>query len=368
MKNIVLFHPFIPKDASKKVSDVLQTRWIGQGPMVEEFENKFRKDFTKNSACIAVGSGTDALHLSYLCADIQAGDEVIVPVFTCTATNIPLLYIGADIKFADVDKNTLNINVDHVRSLVTEKTKAIVCVHYGGLPCDMNELIEISINFNIPIIQDSAHAIGAKYDNKNIADLTDFSCFSFQAIKSITTGDGGMLVLRNESIASKAKRMRWFGIDREKKNKGIWENDIVEIGYKYQMTDIAASMGISGLDSFVEQLQHRRSLFDRYRNRIKNMSDVHFIDNEDKKYFHSAWLCTVLVENRINLQNKLINHKIESSQVHYRNDKYSIFSKYNTGTLVNMDEIEEKYLVLPLHSKVTLDDVDFICDVIEKGW
>ena len=214
--------------------------------------------------------------------------------------------------------------------MVTEKTKAIVCVHYGGLPCDLNELIEISNYYNIPIIQDSAHAIGAKYDNKKYCRFDRFLLFLFPSNKINYNWRWRDACFKNESIASKAKRMRWFGIDREKKNKGIWENDIVEIGYKYQMTDIAASMGISGLDSFVDQLHHRKSLFNRYRNRIKNISDVHFIDNNDKKYFHSAWLCTVLVENRINLQNKLMNHKIESSQVHYRNDKYSIFSKYNT--------------------------------------
>ncbi len=368
MKNIVLFHPYVPKNTGSRVSEVLKTRWIGQGPKVEEFENQFKEYFTSNLNCIAVGSGTDALHLSYLCADIREGDEVIAPVFTCTATNIPLLYIGANIKFADVDRKTMNIDIDHVKTLVNEKTKAIVCVHYGGLPCNMSELIKISNYYNIPIIQDSAHALGAKYSDQNIADMTDFSCFSFQAIKSITTGDGGMLVLNDNSKSRKAKRLRWFGIDREKKQKGIWENDITEIGYKYQMTDIAAIMGICGLDSFDDQLNHRRKLYMHYRNRIKNISSIDLVDNDDKKYFHAAWLCTVLVENRLGLEKKLIENNIESAQVHYRNDNYSIFSNYNKESLENMNEIEDKYLVLPLHSQVSLGDVDLICDVIESGW
>jgi len=368
MKKIVLFHPFVPKNTGSKVSEVLKTRWIGQGPKVEEFENQFKEIFTENSNCVAVGSGTDALHLSYLCAEICKGDEVIAPVFTCTATNIPLLYIGANIKFADVDRKTMNLDIDHVKTLVNEKTKAIVCVHYGGLPCDMSELIKISNYYNIPIIQDSAHALGAKYDKKNIADLTDFSCFSFQAIKSITTGDGGMLVLNDNLQMNKAKRMRWFGIDREKKQKGIWENDITEIGYKYQMTDIAATMGICGLESFNEQLEHRRKLYNHYRERIKIINSIDLVDNEDNKYFHSAWLCTVLVENRLGLESKLKENSVESAQVHYRNDNYSIFSNYKNQSLDNMNEIEDKYLVLPLHSQVSLSDVDFICDIIASGW
>ncbi|MFL2983038.1 MAG: DegT/DnrJ/EryC1/StrS family aminotransferase [Candidatus Neomarinimicrobiota bacterium] len=368
MKNIVLFHPFVPKDTGERVSEVLKTRWIGQGPKVEEFENKFKKYFTEKSDCVAVGSGTDALHLSYLCAGIGLGDEVIAPVFTCTATNIPLLYIGANIKFADVNKKTMNIDVDHVKTLVNDKTKAIICVHYGGLPCDMSELIQISNYYNIPIIQDSAHGLGAKYDNRNIADLTAFSCFSFQAIKSITTGDGGMLVLNDGSKTSKAKRIRWFGIDREEKQKGIWENDITEIGYKYQMTDIAATMGICGLESFDNQLDHRRKLYMHYRDRIKNINSIDLVDNDNEKFFHSAWLCTALVENRLGLEKKLKENNIESAQVHYRNDNYSIFSNYRTTSLDNMNDIEDKYIVLPLHSQVSLNDVDFICDIIKSGW
>ena len=368
MKDIVLFHPFIPENVSNSVSEVLRTRWIGQGPKVEEFEKKFKNIFTKTADCIAVGSGTDSLHLAYICAGIGRGDEVITPVFTCTATNIPLLYLGAKIKFADVDPKTLNINIDHVKTLVNKNTKAIVCVHYGGLPCNMTELISIAEEYNIPIIQDSAHALGAKYNNTDIADLTDFSCFSFQAIKTITTGDGGMLVLNNDNLKSKAKRIRWFGIDREKKQKGLWENDITEIGYKYQMTDIAAAMGICGLDSFSNQLNHRRKLFSRYNNRIAKISDVGMINDSDGKYFHAAWLCTILIKDRKGLEKKLKEHKIESSQVHYRNDRYTIFSDYREGKLLYMDKIEDQYLVLPLHSKVSLNDVDLICDIIESGW
>lgn len=368
MARIVLFHPFIPKKASSMIKDVLKTRWIGQGPKVDEFENKFKNKFANQSRCVAVGSGTDALHLAYVCSNIKPGDEVIVPVFTCTATNIPLLYMGAKIKFADVDPHTLNINIEHVNELISEKTKAIVCVHYGGLPCDLKSLSELSKKYNIPLIQDSAHALGARYDNKDISNFSDFSCFSFQAIKTITTGDGGMLVLRSKENEEKAKRVRWFGIDREKKTKGIWENDIVEIGYKYQMTDIAAVMGIAGLESFNKQLIHRRKLFFKYEKHLKNIPGVRFVNSSDEKLYHGAWLSTVIVENRAGLQKKLIEHEIESSQVHYRNDRYKIFSKFKKNNLPNMDNIENKYLVLPLHSKVKLKDVEKISSIIKSGW
>ena len=368
MEKIVLFHPFVPKKAKEYVNEVLNTRWIGQGPKVEQFENNFQSKFANSHNCLAVGSGTDALHLAYILAGIGEGDEVIAPLFTCTATNIPLLYLNAKIRFADIDPNTLNINTEHVKELVNEKTKAIVCVHYGGLPCDMEGLLKIANQYNIPIIQDSAHALGSRYRNFNISDLTDFSCFSFQAIKTITTGDGGMLVIKDKDHYEKAKRLRWFGIDREKKQKGIWENDIIEIGYKYQMTDISAAMGISGLEDFDRQLSYKRELFYYYKKCLKDVSDIQFIDNDDSNYYHSAWLCTILVDDRQGLQNKLAENNIESGQVHYRNDRYEIFSKFSEKNFPNMDNLEKKYLVLPMHPKLKKQDIDRIIAVIKNGW
>jgi perosamine synthetase len=138
--NIVLFHPYVSDLARQRVARQLTTRWIGQGPVVEEFERKFSEKFCGGFNTAATGAGTDALHLAYILAGIQPGDEVITPLFTCSATSIPLLYMGAKPVFADVQQDTLNIDPTHVRSLITEKTKAIVCVHYGGLPCDMDEL------------------------------------------------------------------------------------------------------------------------------------------------------------------------------------------------------------------------------------
>ena len=368
MKQIVLFYPFVPEEPIKNVSEVLRSRWIGQGPRVNEFEQRFKDRFATKSHCVAVGSGTDALHLAYICAGLKPGDEVIAPVFTCTATNIPFLYMGVKIRFADVDPKTLNINVEHVKNIISEKTKAIICVHYGGLPCDMHSLNSIGEEYGIPIIQDSAHAIGAKYKGKDIADLSEFSCFSFQAIKSITTGDGGMLIINDKTMVEKAKRIRWFGIDRIKKQKGIWENDIFEIGYKYQMTDIAAAMGLSSLGFFEQQLNHRRELLLQYQNRLKTIPGIEFINNNDEDYYHAAWLCTILAQNRLGLEKKLKESNIESNQVHYRNDRYSIFSMFSKSDLPNMNYVENKYLVLPMHSKVSLEDVDRICNVINSGW
>ena len=252
--NIVMFYPQVSKLAKSAVMEVLDTRWIGQGPKVKLFEEIFSDKFAPKLPAIAVGSGTDALHLSYILAGLRPGDEVIAPVFTCTATNIPFLYMGIKILFADIDLNTMNIDVNHVNKLMNKNVKAIICVHYGGLPCDMDELRIIANQWNIPIIEDAAHAVGAKYKGLTIGSISDFTMFSFQAIKHITTGDGGMLIVKNKELIDKAERIRWFGIDRKAKQAGIWENDITEVGYKYQMTDIAAAIGLGSLKKFDNNL------------------------------------------------------------------------------------------------------------------
>jgi dTDP-4-amino-4,6-dideoxygalactose transaminase len=365
--NIPLFIPEIPVDAIDEVATTLNSRWIGQGPKVDLFEKEFGNLIGNKNPSIAVGSGTDALHLAYLLAGIKAGDEVLTPVFTCTATNIPLLYIGAKPVFVDVDPKTLNIDVSHARKVITKKTKAIVCVHYGGLACEMDEIQELADEYGIPVIEDAAHAVGAKYKNKNVGSISDFTMFSFQAIKHITTGDGGLLTFKDKDLLEKAKRLRWFGIDRSAKQLGVWENDILDIGYKYQMTDLGASIGLASIRKFETILSLRRSLLYRYYEKLSENSRVQILGKETSVYFHAAWLFTVRVRDRRALQAKLLLNGIESNQVHYRNDRYSIFSPKKLD-MPNMNEIEDEYLVLPLHTKMNLDDVDRICEVINSGW
>ena len=367
--NIVMFYPHVSELAKSLVMETLDSRWIGQGPKVKLFEEDFSKKFGSSSPAIAVGSGTDALHLSYMLANLEPGDEVIAPVFTCTATNIPFLYMGVKINFADIDPETMNIDVSHVRQLMNQNVKAIVCVHYGGLPCDMDELQLIADEWGVPIIEDAAHAVGAKYKGVDVGSISDFTMFSFQAIKHITTGDGGMLIIKNKDLVDKAERIRLFGIDRKSKQAGIWENDITEVGYKYQMTDIAAAMGIASLSEFDEQSKLRKELFETYEVELANCDRLKVIGGGFSDREHAAWLFTVLVEDRYTLQQKLRENGIESNQVHFRNDRYSIFNEFTEGkSFPNMVKLEDNYLVLPLHTKMSKDDVKRVCKVIKLGW
>ena len=364
MKNnkgsVPLFYPHIPKNSAKSLQKVLKGRWIGQGPLVDKFESVFSKKFTNNLPCVAVGSGTDALHLAYLLAGIKKDDEVICPVFTCTATNIPLLYIGAKIKFADIDPKTFNISIDHVKKLVSKKTKAIVFVNYGGLPCDLTELNKIAKRYKIKLIQDAAQSLGNFYRNKPITQYSDFTIFSFQAIKHISSGDGGLLCFKEKKILKKAYRMRWFGIDRLKKQGGTWENDIKEIGYKYQMTDLGAAILLDALKEFSKIKKHRKKIFSIYEKNLKNNKKVKVVTSVGK-FTHSNWLFTILVDKKDLLQKKLRQSNIETNQVHFRNDRYSIFKKFvKNKKFPNMDSVEKKYLVLPVHTKMSFSDANYV--------
>jgi perosamine synthetase len=365
-KTIPQFYPHIPKTASKAISKVFQGRWIGQGPLVDKLEIIFSKKFANSMPSVAVGSGTDALHLSYILAGIKKNDEVICPVFTCTATNIPLLYLGAKIKFADIDPKTFNIDINSLKKLITKKTKAIVFVNYGGLPCNISELVKIAKKNNLTLIQDAAQSLDATYKNKPITFYADFTIFSFQAIKHISSGDGGMLVLKNKKLLKKAKRIRWFGIDRMAKQGGTWENDIKEIGYKYQMTDIGAAVLLESIKEFQKIKNHRKKIFNIYSEELKKNKKINIVDDPTIKG-HAHWIFTIMLDKKDYLQKKLREQGIETNQVHFRNDRYSIFKKFiKNKKFKNMNIVENKYLVLPLHTKMKISDAKFIAKKINE--
>ena len=370
-KKIVLFYPFVPESAIGAVSEVLKSRFIGQGPLVDKFEKIWEEKISTPNKAVAVGSGTDALHLAYILAGVREGDEVVTPLFTCTATNTPILYQKAKPVFADIKKDSLNIDPEDVARKVTPKTKAIVCTDYGGLPADLDELQVIADKWQIPLIEDAAQAHGAKYKGNYVGSISDFTAFSFQAIKLIAAPDSGMLTIKNSRLEDKTKRLRWFGIDRKAKqeslNQGIWAGDIWELGMKYQMTDILATMGIEAMKIFDQTLAHQRKLFEAYREGLKDIPGITFI-GDDQIHQSSCWLATTLVENRDNLKRKLAENGIESNPTHYRNDQYSIFGK-RVEDCPNMDALEDKYLVLPMHHFVTEKDItERIIPIIKSGW
>jgi perosamine synthetase len=353
---IHLFYPYIPDDAVAQVLGTLNSRWVGQAHKVDEFEKLFDKTF-KQEYSVALNSGSSALETAYDLLELKPGDEVISTPLTCTATNIPLLRRGVKIVWADIDPGTLCLSRDDVLSRISSKTKAIVNVHLGGVENDL-------WGMPCPVVSDACQALGVFKG--------DYTCNSFQAIKHITTGDGGMITLPNEDMCHKAKLLRWFGIDREKKQAANWSPytltrkmtfDIELLGHKRQMTDIAAGMGIAGLEGYADMINARYAIADIYKERLGKIAGVKLIDGK----VNTWWLCTLIVREREKFSKMLYANSIDNNMVQVRNDIYKIFGGKRQDLPI-LNSLEENYVSIPLHPFVTEDMAHFICDCIEGGW
>jgi dTDP-4-amino-4,6-dideoxygalactose transaminase len=361
---IPLFYP--PKQDVKlmlgELRDTLQSRWWGQGPKADRFEKEFGQRFG-HKYCAFVNSGTAALHLAYSLAGVGPQDEVIVPVLTCTATCHPILLLGAKPVFADIRPDTLTMDPSDVEKKISNETKAIVVVHFGGLVEDVKRFRALSRKYNIPIIEDAAQALGAR-----TLGYGDYTCFSFQAIKHLTTGDGGMLVLRKASEYARAKRLRWFDIDREAKKNRKWQAwdrrgitfDQEVPGYKYQGNDIAASLGLAGLKTVRRTIEHRRKLAAEYRKLLAECHAVELLKDGDT----ANWLFMVKVKgDRNHFAEYLLKQGVETNVAHIRNDVFKVFGGKRLN-LAGMHEVEQQYICLPLNDWVTIDDVRYICNQV----
>lgn len=323
---IKLFKVFISQTARENVQRVLNSDEITQGKEVELFEEELQKKLGKK--CLTVNSGTSALELAYELAGIKDGDEVITPVLTCTATNLPLVRRKAKIIFADIDYD-LNINIEDVIKKITPKTKAIVFVHFGGNNRGLADLVAICRKRNITLIEDAAQAIGSNYWGQG-----DFTAVSLQAIKTITAGDGGLLICKNKANYEKAKRLRWFGIDRDDRSR-----DITEAGFKYHMNNISATIGRGNLIYLDKLVSHVKALGEIY-----------------KSYglFSHVWLAGGLTKDYEGLRKYMESKGVEIGQHHYKNSKYAVFKDYPAVCPI-MDSIEHNYYFVPLHYGVSLE-------------
>jgi perosamine synthetase len=352
---IKLFSPYIPEEAERAVVEAMRSGCVTQGPRVDRFEEAFSFLFEQPYA-VALNSGTAALNTAYDLIGLKPGDEVISTPLTCAATNLPLVRRGVKIIWADVLENSLCIDPIDVRSKITERTKAVVQVHLGGIRADVGHQ-------HIPVVSDACQALGIF--------TGDFTCCSFQAIKAITTGDGGMLVVNDPKLYREAKLLRWFGIDRERSIPADWTAyrqrmmtfDIELAGDKRHMNDIQAAMGFAGLQKFSEVIDHRKRLFMLYKDLLAGIDGIKVVDGRVNVY----QLATVLVERRDDFARMLWDAGVETNLVQVRNDKYTIFGG-RRAELPVLDSIEEKYLSVPIGMHVSEDNVRYICEKIRGGW
>ena len=345
---ITMFQPSVPERAVERVAACLRQGWISEGRVVREFEAAFAEAFALPNA-LAVNSGTAALHLALLGAGVASDDEVITTAQTFVATPMAVRYVGAIPVFADIVAGGPNIDPADIARRISERTRAIVVVHYGGYPCDMDEISSLAEQHGLAVIEDAAHALGATYKGRPVGALGDFGAFSFQAIKQLTTGDGGMLTCRDPSHHRHSRRRRWFGIDRDLRatselGEPVW--DISEVGYKYHMNDITATLGLSQLETFEASQSRRRQLNGLYRSSLAGLGGFDLLPElADRE--SSCWLFTARVERRLDFVRAMRARGVEAAVWHRRIDGNSVFGGLRED-LPNQAAFDATQVSLPL--------------------
>lgn len=381
MHRKVDFHkPDITKDEINEVVKTLKSGWITSGPKVKKFEDAFERIYPKGYKAIAVSSATAGLHLSLEALNIKKGDEVIVPTHTFTATAEVVEYLGAKPIFSDVDAQTLCIGVDNIKGLITKKTKAVIPVHFAGYPCDLDQLSELANKNSIDIVEDAAHAFPTKYKDRLIGSISNhLTVFSFYANKTITTGEGGMVVLNNEKVSKRIMQMRSHGIDRDvfdrfNSIKASWYYQVVAAGFKYNMTDISASLGIHQLRRSHIMLEKRQRIAKEYNKKLTYLP-IQLPVNCEGNSQHSWHLYSIRLNKEINsYRDDLINYLTKcgiGTSVHYVPlHRHKYWSKKYALEAVDFPNSENAFkscISLPIHSKMTLSDVDYVCHSIKQG-
>lgn len=363
-----LFNTFVHPDAQRRVNEVLHTTFLSEGKLVKEFEARLSAELGMVHPA-ALNSGTSALHLALEVAGVGPGDEVILSPQTFIASALTVVQVGARPVFADIQYETGNLDPADIEHRITPRTKAIMAVHWGGYPCDMAEIQAIATKHGLLVIEDAAHSPGATYRGQAIGAISDFTCFSFQAIKHLTTGDGGALCARDPERAREVFRRRWFGIDRAHSpvsELGEREYDLTDVGYKYHLNDYAAALGLANLDGFGERMTRRRALVQQYHAGLDSVPGLtHFVHQSDRESAH--WLYGFHVENRLAFIRSLKAKGVAASVVHDGIDKNTLFGGMRPE-LTSQRRFDDTQVHIPLHDALTSEQAAYIIDVIRQGW
>jgi perosamine synthetase len=355
-----VYSPSLSGNEKTYVNDCLNTNWISsKGKYVNQFEEKF-SHFTGIKSSVAVCNGTVALHLALEALGIGIGDEVIVPTLTYIASVNAISYTGAKAVFVDSNKDTWQMEPSDVISKITDRTKAIICVHLYGQSCDMEELKKIKDNYKLYLIEDCAEAIGTLYNNKHVGNFGDISTFSFYGNKTITTGEGGMVSTNNNDLYEKVLRMKCQGLAKDRE---YW-HDL--IGYNYRMTNICAAIGLAQMENIVSILTKKKNIANWYRDLFE---DTEFQFHKQSKFtLHSYWMCTILIPEKTNRKEfriYLAENGIETRPMFYPIHTMPIYKSINERHPV-AESLSLRGLNLPSYPDLTHKDIKFIADKIIK--
>lgn len=370
------FHkPYITDDEIYEVVDTVRSGWWTTGPKAKKFEVDFNS-YIGSKYSVSANSWTAAAHLALEAIDLQKGDEVIIPAITFTATAEIICYFGAKPVIVDVDEDTFNIDPQKIEEAITNKTKAIIPVHYGGQPCDMDEITGIAKKKKLKVIEDAAHALPASYKGKRIGTLSDVTCFSFYATKTLATGEGGMLCTDNEEIAKRSSIMRLHGINNDAwkryTSEGSWFYEVVAPGYKYNFTDIQAALGLAQLKKVEFLWKCRKDIKDVYNNNFSknNFLELYKVKDDRESAYHLYPILLNLDMLKIN-RSQFIDELKElgiGSSVHfiplYKHPFYRDTFQLNPNAFPVSEKIYPRLVTLPIWPGMQNDDINRVIDAV----
>lgn len=359
------------------VTETLKSDYLTTGPKIKEFEDKFA-DYVDAKYAVAIANGTAALHAATYAAGIKEGDEVITTPLTFAATANSILYQDATPVFSDIDPETYNIDPESIKDKITDKTKAIIPVHYTGQPCEMDEIKEIAAENDLIIIEDGAHAVGATYKEQKIGSVGDMTTFSFHPVKNMTTGEGGMITTSSKELYNKLLKFRTHGITKDKseyinQSHGPWYHEQQELGYNYRITDIQAALGITQLEKLDKFLARRREIVNKYNNEFKDIEGL--IIPEQLENTNSAWHIYVLQLEleKLTADRKevfdALREKNLGVNVHYIPVYFHPYYQslgYQKGICPKAEKLYDRIITIPLYPKMTDQQVDEVIKRIKS--
>ena len=371
-RRLNLFRPNVREEAVEAVSAVLRSGWIGLGPKTQQFEQAFGA-YVGARSCVAVNSGTAALHLAVKLLDLPEGAEVITPAVTFISTNLAILQERLTPVFADIDPKTGNLTPAAIEARVTPHTGAIMIMHYAGYPCDLDEIYALAAAHHLPVVEDCAHATGASYKGRRIGSHDSLQAFSFDPSKNLTTGDGGALVSNTPEYEERLRCLRYLGMNKDSYRRFAqrsdsprgWDYEVQEVGFRYHMNDIHAAIGLAQLPFLEEDNRRRAEIAALYRAGLAEVPGIGLLTRAEDRVCSNFLFCA-LAERRDDLLRKLSETGIGVSVHFKRNDEYPMFTR--ADDLPHTDWFCARAISLPMYPALQDEEVGSVIDLIREGW
>jgi len=367
MEKIPVFIPFIDEDTKTHINDALNVGWLGMGAGTKEFEQRI-SDYLglRDRYVVATNTGTAALHIALLAAGAGPGDEIITPSFNYVADHQAIRMTGADVVMCDIRDDNLGIDCSKAETLISEKTKAIIPLHFAGIPCDQEGVSRLAKKYGLRVIEDAMHAFGTTIDGKKIGSYGDITCFSFDPVKIVTSIDGGCVIVNSKEELERLHHLRFLGVNKDTieryKNKRAWEYDVVDEGFRYHLTNIMASVGISQIKRIDEFISSRQKVCQQYNEAFQEISALKIPTSDFSNISPFLYVLRILDGKREALIEHLRNLEVDVGIHFIPVHTHSYFTNSRSGDMSVTDKVRREVLTLPLHSNMK---PEFVKRVIE---